>query len=559
MTKDAIKKYVMTKCNFAEKPKDFWHCIKPFLSQKTRNHDNIILKEDNSIITDTKEICNIFNEFFSTVADDIGINDSIDTTIEDFINSIFRKHSSHPSVIVINEMMRDNDMQEFKFEKLDQQTMKKYLTRIKVNKAAGYDGIPPKMIQICDEETCGILTGIINECFDLKIYPDDMKKAEISPLFKKADDMNKTNYRPVSVLTTFNKVFETIITSQLTEYFEPLFHKMLCAYRKKYSCNHILIKLVDMWKWSLDVDNYVGTVLMDLSKAFDCIPHGLLICKLKAYGVGEEACIFLSTYLSGRYQRIKINNCRSSWEPVKKGIPQGSCLGPFLFNIFINDIFSFIKECDLINYADDNTLSKAASTIEFVVEALKTDTNNAIKWFSDNYMKVNPDKFQVMLLKPICCNTELPSHVDIGDVSLQVKSDVRLLGITIDNKLGFDLQVNNMCVRASRQLNIMYRFKKIFREKEKHVIFNTFIMSNFNYCPVVWNFCGTVQMRKMEKIQERALRFEFDDNISEYTELVRKADCEVLHLKRIKNIACEVFKSLKDLNPVFMKDIFPRK
>ena len=559
MRKDAIKGYFMTKCNFVEKPKDFWHCIKPFLSQKTRNHDTIILKEGDSIVSDTKEICNIFNHFFSTVADGIGLNDSIDTTSTGFIKNVINKHSTHPSVIKIYEMMSENKRPEFKFVKLNHQTMQKYLKQVKVNKATGYDGIPAKMIQMCDEDLCGILTEIINECFDMSIYPDDMKRAEVSPLFKKADDMDKSNYRPVSVLTTFNKVFETIITRQMLEYFEPIFHTMLCAYRKKYSCNHILIKLIDMWKWSLDADNYVGTVLMDLSKAFDCIPHGLLICKLKAYGVSEEACIFLSTYLSGRHQKIKINNCKSTWEPVKKGIPQGSCLGPFLFNIFINDIFSFITDCDLINYADDNTLSKAGSSVELVVEALRLDTVNAVKWFSFNYMKVNPDKFQVMILKPMFCNTDLPSHVNIGEVSLQVQSDVKLLGITIDNKLKFDVQVNKMCSRASRQLNVMHRFKRIFKEREKYVIFNTFIIANFNYCPIVWNFCGIVQLRKMERIQERALRFVFDDNTSEYAELLKKADCELLHLKRIKVIACEVFKSVKDLNPVFMKEMFCMK
>ena len=84
-------------------------------------------------------------------------------------------------------------------------------------------------------------------------------------------------------------------------------------------------------------------------------------------------------------------------------------------------------------------------------------------------------------------------------------------------------------------------------------------MSNFNYCPIVWNFCGTSQIRKMEKIQERALRFVFDDNTSTYTELLKKADREVLHLNRIKTVACEVFKSLKDLNPVFMKEMFSEK
>ena len=390
-------------------------------------------------------------------------------------------------------------------------------------------------------------------------HPHDMKKAELTPLYKKSCDMDKNNYRPVSILSTFDKVFEAIIADQINEYFKAIFHNMLCAYRKSYGCDHILIKIVDQWKWALDNDEFVGTVLMDLSKAFDCIPHGLLICKLRAYGISEESCVFLSTYLSNRYHRVKINDSRSSWAPVKKGIPQGSCLGPLLFNIFINDIFCFIKECNLMNYADDNTLSTSAKSIEIVIKMLRNDTENAIKWFSENFMKVNPEKFQVMLMKPSSCMIDMPTTFKIQDVSLPTQNSVKLLGITIDDRLKFDEQVDYMCQRASKQLKVMYRFKQVFKEKEKKVIYNTFVMSNFNFCPVVWNFCGMTQIRKMEKIQERALRFVFNDVDSEYVELLEKAKSEMLHLKRIKVIACEVFKSVHGLNPSFMKEMFSEK
>ena len=172
-------------------------------------------------------------------------------------------------------------------------------------------------------------------------------------------------------------------------------------------------------------------------------------------------------------------------------------MGPLLKTY---DIFCFVSKCDLFNYADDNTLSKSAGTVELVIEALKTDANNAVKWFENNNMKANPEKFQIMLLKPMHCQTDLPSNFELNDISLEIQNKVKLLGITIDDKLKFDTQVNNMCSRASRQLNIMYRFQKVFKETEKRVIYNTFIMSNFNCCPIVWTFCGIVQMCKMEKI-----------------------------------------------------------
>ena len=424
-------------------------------------------------------------------------------------------------------MVKDNLTSEFCFKNLSKDKVKKYLHQIKTKKATGYDNIPPKLAQMCSDELSTAFTGMINDCFVNNIFPDDMKRAEIVPLFKKCNDMEKNNYRPVSILTTFDKVFETVIAEQLIEHFNSLFCKMLCAYRKKHGCEHILVNLMEKWKWSLDNDEYVGTILMDLSNAFDCMPHKLLICKLRAYGVSENACIFLSTYLSNRYQRVKINNHRSTWKPVKKGIPQGSCLGPLLFNIFINDIFCFISKCDLINYADDNTLSFGARTLELVVSALKEDTEIAIKWFTDNFMKVNPEKFQMMLMKPSLCRTELPTSLEINSVPIERQSSVKLLGIVIDENLRFDKQVSNMCGRASKQLKVIFRFKSLFKETEKKIIFSTFIMSNFNYCPIVWHFCGATQMRKMEKIQERALRFVFCDFKSDYLELLEKSNCDI--------------------------------
>ncbi len=256
--------------------------------------------------------------------------------------------------------------------------------------------------------------------------------------------------------------------------------------------------------------------------------------------------IFISTYLSGRFQRVKITDGRGNWEPLKKGIPQGSCLGPLLFNIFVNDLFLFIEKCDLFNYADDNTLSVNGTTIDYVIEALKVDTENAVNWFTTNLMQANPDKFQLMYMKPFISRDPLPLTLDINGASIERERNVKLLGITIDDKLKFDIQVNNMCSKASRQLNVLYRFKNIFNEEEKKIIYNTFILANFNYCPIVWHFCGTTMTGKIEKVQERALRFlQNDFKSAYYDKLIENSGFELLHVRRIKLIACEVFKEYK--------------
>ena len=137
---------------------------------------------------------------------------------------------------------------------------------------------------------------------------------------------------------------------------------------------------------------------MDLSKAFDCLPHRLLLAKLEAYGLSGRAVELLGSYLGNRQQRIKIGPHTSDWEDLLKGVPQGSILGPLMFNVFINDIFYFVHNSVLYNYADDNTLSYTHPDCSVLKNVLERDSETLIDWFEVNSMKANPDKFQAICL-----------------------------------------------------------------------------------------------------------------------------------------------------------------
>jgi hypothetical protein len=298
-----------------------------------------------------------------------------------------------------------------------------------------------------------------------------MKKSEVSPIFKKKDFMQKENYRPINIIGIFPKIFESIIAKQIEDHMKSLFNKSLGAYRKGHGCSQVLTLAVDVWKRALDKNDVVGMILMDLSKAFDAIPHDLLLAKLHAYGFSMNACHLMLNYLSGRMQRVKIKDKRSSWNIVTRGVPQGSCLGPLLFNIFINDLFFNIEHAEIFNYADDNTLAASGNSFEIVMDILLHDSQNAIKWFSENFMQANPSKFQVMFLKPARCITPVPSFIEIENARVEVSNQVKLLGISIDSKLNFDSHVSNLCKKAARRLKILMRFKSLLRVKEKEILF----------------------------------------------------------------------------------------
>ena len=146
--------------------------------------------------------------------------------------------------------------------------------------------------------------------------------------------------------------------------------------------------MIEKWKRIVDYGGVFGALLTDLSKAFDCIPHDLFIPKLEAYGFQIDALKLICDYLSNRKQRVKINEAFSSWKDIEFGVPQGSILGPLLFNIHLCDLFYFLEDLDIVSYADDTTAYTVKEDKESVINTLETSSIILFKWFENNFMKV---------------------------------------------------------------------------------------------------------------------------------------------------------------------------
>ena len=165
--------------------------------------------------------------------------------------------------------------------------------------------------------------------------PDSLKIANITPVHEKDEPAGKENYRPVRELPLLSKAFERLVYDQLSDYSEKNLNTLLCRFRKAHSTQHALFKLLQAWQEELDKSGFVGAILMDLSKAYDCLPHDLLVAKLEAYGIDKTGLNLIHNYLSNRKQRTKINSWYSDWYDIVRGVPQGSILGPLLFTITI--------------------------------------------------------------------------------------------------------------------------------------------------------------------------------------------------------------------------------
>ena len=185
----------------------------------------------------------------------------------------------------------------------------------------------------------------------------------------------------------------------LINYIDKYLSNNLCGFRQGYSAQHTLMVMLENMKRYLDKGCFSGMLLTDLSKAFDCLVHDLLIAKLDAYGFGYNALALIRDYLLGRKQRTKVGIAFSKWSDIILGVPQGSILGPILFNVFINDIFFFNETSDITNYADDNTLFACDENVELVISRLEDDAIRLFQWFKDNYLKSNIDKCHLMVCK----------------------------------------------------------------------------------------------------------------------------------------------------------------
>ena len=221
---------------------------------------------------------------------------------------------------------------------------------------------------------------------------------------------------------------------QIFQYIEEFLSSFLCGYRKDFSIQTALLGPVEKWKTSLDKKGYTGVVLMDLSKTFDTINQELLLAKLNAYGFDKNSLETMRNYLSNCWQRTKINATFSSWSELLKGVPQGSFLGPILFNVFLNDLFLVLKDTD---FADDTSPHSWNFSLDELLMCLEYDSAFAVCWFKSNYMKFNTDKCHLITSG----NKHESFWVNIGNGRIWESNYVKLLGINIDGNLKFDFHM----------------------------------------------------------------------------------------------------------------------
>ena len=537
--------------------KKFWKTVKPLFSEKVMSTESITLVENDTICSNDSNVSQIFNQFFSNVVKNLNIvpkDDVINDNVNDpdLINRAILKYEHHPSILKIKEAFGNQDT--FSFVHCSYEDVLEEIRSLNVLKACPKTSIPPKIIKDNYDIFALKLHNDINNSIDNAMFPDKQKEADITPVHKKDDRTDKTNYRPVSILPAVSKIFEKIIFYQIDKFMDKKLSKHLCGFRKGYSAQHCLLVMLEKWRVSLDNGGCSGVLLTDLSKAFDCLAHDLLIAKMAAYGFDQNATKLIHSYLTNRRQRVRINSNYSTWSEIITGVPQGSILGPLVFNVYLSDFFLFIEESDVANYADDNSAYACKEDIHSVIKQLEKDSRTLLEWVTNNVLKANPDKFHLLLNS---VDNNLSIIVDQHEIANSCNE--KLLGVTIDNKLSFDEHVAGLCRKASQKLHALARVSPYMDIIKRRTIMNAFINSQFGYCPLVWMFHSRTLNNRINKIHERALRIVYNDDLSSFDELLSKDSSFTIHARNIQALAIGLYKVINGLSPEIMNQVFPLK
>ena len=294
-------------------------------------------------------------------------------------------------------------------------------------------------------------------------------------------------------------------------------------------------------------------MLIDLLKAFYCLSHELLIAKLDAYGFDKRSLILIYNCLSNCKQRVKIHDSFSSWSEILFGVSQGSILQPLLFNIFICDMFYFMVNFEIANYAVDLTPFSAKLDCMSVDDELEISSTILFVGLKNNYMKANTDNSDLLLSGKNYLIADIDRNV------IESEDNQVLLGITIDSNPSFIKDINNLCKKASAKLNALGRIPGYMNLPKRRIIMKSFITSQFGYCPLIWIFHSRTLNNKINSIHERALRITYSNRKSPFEELLRKENIFSIHHRNLQVLATEIFKIKNNIAPEILNSIFQNR
>ena len=424
------------------------------LTGKTTKTSPMFLMIDNEICNEQNILVNELNKYFTHVADEI-LNE---------LSEVLPAEQYQPPMALYNFI--NNKLPHgvyFSIPEVDEASIETALNKLNTNKATGTDEIGANFIKLASPVLARHLCRIINISISSGVFPSLWKHAKVFPIFKSGNKTNMNNYRPISILNILSKIIESHVHDSFYNFLSSynLLSPQQSGVRKNHSCETGLATLLSQWHQHIDDNFMIGSINIDLRKAFDLLNHDILCKKLKLYGCSNLTVAWFKSYLSELKQSVFMNESQSDFLNISHGVPQGSILGPLLFILLINDLPLCLTNSHIHMYADDTTLYALGKDVENINQTLNDELDKVNKWFNSNNLILNAKKTNCMLIctkqkRNTLINDKLCVHINGSYIDNVTEQNV--LGLIIDKSLKFDSHVNYICKKLSK---LFYLFSKI--------------------------------------------------------------------------------------------------
>jgi hypothetical protein len=500
---------------------------------QTKNTVKEILS-NGQLVKEPKDIANKFNEFFINIAPNLA-----------------NKIPPMPAGASITDPMPNPNPQSIFIEPCTENEIMNITNSLKNSKGIGLDGYSVKVVKSIINSIAHPLCKIFNQSFQTGIFPDKLKHARVTPIFKSDDKLLVGNYRPVSVLPVFSKILEKLMHKRLMSFIKK-HNIILCenqyGFREEHSTYMALLNLIDHISQEMDKKNYSIGIFLDLSKAFDTIDHTILLKKLNIYGIRGVAQSWLANYLSGRTQCVSIGDDRSSHSLVTCGVPQGSILGPLLFILYINDIVRTSHILNFVMFADDTNLFLSHKNLSHLISNTNKELSKISNWLKLNKLSLNVKKTHYILFhcrqKKITNNIQVKMDMNIIE---QVKF-TKFLGVIINENLTWNDHIDILKNKINKNLGVIRKVSHVLPCEVLYTLYNTLIHPYLDYCNIAWASRPNTKLDELFRLQKKALRIIAKRKWNDHTSPLFKSKSilKLYDLNKLQ-VACFVYKGVRNL------------